>query len=144
MSMKHIMRIKKWGYEIWFANNDLYCGKKLFVRKNTWSSDGKFHYHKIKDETFYIIKGRLELEFYDYNKVKEFKQSVTISPVSRLTEDEIRRKFLVKQILNEGMSCRMKPYTCHRFRGYKSDCTFIEASTHHDDSDSYYEKGEEE
>ena len=129
---------KKWGYEIWFVNTDLYCGKKLFVR-NIWSSDGKFHYHKIKDETFYVIKGILELDYYDYNKEIEWRQSVINSPVSRLTNDEIKNKLVKKIFLQEGMSFRIKPYTCHRFRGYKSDCTFIEVSTHHEDSDSYYE-----
>ncbi len=41
---------KTWGSELWFANNDMYCGKLLTVNVDKWSSEGKFHYHKIKDE----------------------------------------------------------------------------------------------
>jgi hypothetical protein len=37
---------KGWGREVWIANNDLYCGKILEIRKGKRCS---LHYHKIKN-----------------------------------------------------------------------------------------------
>ena len=42
---------KGWGYEKWIANSDEYCGKLLFIKKNHRCS---WHYHILKDETFYL------------------------------------------------------------------------------------------
>ena len=52
---EHIIASKTWGGEVWFENNDLYCGKLLTVNKKDWSSKGLFHYHLVKDESFFII-----------------------------------------------------------------------------------------
>jgi len=49
---------KGWGYEDWIVNNDKYCGKILHFEKGKKFS---IHYHKIKDETFYLIKGKIEV-----------------------------------------------------------------------------------
>ena len=108
---------KSWGSEVWFANNDLYCGKELYVRKNRTSSDGKFHFHKIKDQTFYIMIGVLSLEYYDPGCIKD-------------------RNGIM---LAKGDSFRIAPFIRHRFTAMHRDCRFIETSTHHEDSDSYYE-----
>ena len=40
---------KGWGREIWIANNDLYCGKILDIRKGKKCS---LHYHKLKRNPF--------------------------------------------------------------------------------------------
>ena|SRR3990167_5726487 len=45
---------KTWGYELWIANSPLYCGKLLHFRAGTKCS---LHYHKLKDETFYVSAG---------------------------------------------------------------------------------------
>ncbi len=45
---------KPWGYEKWLANSDKYCGKLLFLCKGKKTS---WHFHKLKDEVFYIHKG---------------------------------------------------------------------------------------
>jgi len=111
--LKHTFVEKEWGFEIWFANNDMYCGKLLHVNKLSRSSNGKMHYHKIKDETFFIIKGRLTLDFMEDDKLVTLK-------------------------LKKGDSFRIKPNTPHRFSTGLFSCEFIEVSTHHDDSDSYY------
>jgi mannose-6-phosphate isomerase-like protein (cupin superfamily) len=105
----HKMVSKSWGYEEWFVNNDLYCGKRLTVFKDQYSSKGKFHYHKIKDETFFVIKGTLRIE-------------LDIGP---------------PKILNEGDSYRIKPNQYHRFTSETDECKFIEVSTTHSDDDSY-------
>ena len=47
---------KGWGREVWIANNDLYCGKILEIKKGKRCS---LHFHQIKNETFYLRSGRL-------------------------------------------------------------------------------------
>ncbi len=49
---------KKWGYEIWLVNNDLYCGKLLTLKKGAVCS---YHYHPIKTETFVVYEGKVRL-----------------------------------------------------------------------------------
>jgi mannose-6-phosphate isomerase-like protein (cupin superfamily) len=115
--MKNKIVNKKWGYEIWFANVNEdkinYCGKELFVDYGIWSSDGAYHYHMIKDETFYIISGYLQLDYVDGSNFKTV-------------------------ILGPGESFRVFPYTSHRFTSAsRGGCKFIEASTFHSDDDSY-------
>lgn len=105
---------KKWGYELWFENNEKYCGKLLFIEKDKWSSNGNFHYHKIKDETFFVIEGLLLLQFVGDN--------------NELSSIE----------LNENQSVRIFPETKHRFTTIsEGGCKFIEVSTSHSDADSY-------
>jgi quercetin dioxygenase-like cupin family protein len=55
---------KKWGYEHWVVNNEEYCGKILYLKKNNTSS---WHYHKLKHETLYVQKGKLKIKFNDGN-----------------------------------------------------------------------------
>ena len=115
---------KSWGSELWFANTDQYCGKRLIVESDKWSSKGNFHYHKIKDETFFIVDGVLQLEIADDNGEVEM------------------------ILLYRNSSYRVLPGVKHRFTSALSiNCKFIEASTNHDDKDSYRcyyneEKGE--
>ena len=49
---------KEWGKEQWIVNRD-YCGKKLILNKGFRCS---MHYHKNKDETFYILTGKVLME----------------------------------------------------------------------------------
>ena len=100
---------KKWGREIWMANTDLYCGKKLILKKGKRCS---YHFHKNKDETFYIDSGKVLMEI----------------------EGE-------KRIMGFGESVLIKPGEKHRFSGLENS-TIIEISTHHEDSDSYRVEGE--
>ena len=53
---------KGWGEEIIIANNKDYCGKVL-----VFNDSGKFsmHYHMIKDETWYVEKGRFVYRWID-------------------------------------------------------------------------------
>ncbi len=99
---------KFWGKEIWMANTDLYCGKKLILEKGKRCS---MHYHERKDETFYVDSGKVLLE---YNVGEIF--------------DEI--------ILMQGDSKRIYPLQWHRFSGLENS-VIIEISTHHEDLDSY-------
>lgn len=51
--------IKFWGWEDVFVNTKLYCCKHLVFLNGFQCS---LHYHKLKDETFYILKGKVKLE----------------------------------------------------------------------------------
>jgi len=50
---------KKWGYEEWIVNTDKYCGKLLYLQKGKRCS---MHFHQVKDETFYILQGKVLME----------------------------------------------------------------------------------
>lgn len=95
---------KVWGYEKWLENNDRYCCKLLVINKGYQCS---LHYHKMKDEMFYVSKGHVRLE----------------------SDGKISH-------MREGYFARIKPGTKHRFRGIE-DSVVIEVSTHHEESDSY-------
>jgi mannose-6-phosphate isomerase len=49
---------KPWGHELWFALTDRYAGKLLHVRAGQRLS---VQYHDEKDETSYLLSGRLLL-----------------------------------------------------------------------------------
>ncbi|ADB48734.1 cupin domain-containing protein [Conexibacter woesei] len=49
---------KPWGHEVWWAHTDRYAGKLLFVRAGERLS---LQYHREKDETSYLLSGRLLL-----------------------------------------------------------------------------------
>ncbi len=101
---------KVWGAEKWLENNDKYCCKQLSIHKGFQCS---LHYHKLKDEMFFLTKGHVRLEL----------------------GDEII-------FLREGNFVRVPIGVPHRFRGLE-DSIIIEVSTHHDEEDSYRIKGEE-
>jgi mannose-6-phosphate isomerase-like protein (cupin superfamily) len=116
--MKEKVVNKSWGHELWFANvneGDIqYCGKQIFVRYQEWSSKGNYHYHVKKDETFFVVEGYLQLDWADTFGVFH------------------------TTILAPGESFRIKPKIRHRFTGaVQPGCKFIEASTFHEEEDSY-------
>lgn len=49
---------KPWGYELWFAHTDRYAGKILHVEAGHRLS---VQYHEHKDETSYLLSGRMIL-----------------------------------------------------------------------------------
>ncbi len=50
---------KPWGWELIWALTDRYCGKLLFVRAGQALS---LQYHEVKDESWYVERGRATLE----------------------------------------------------------------------------------
>jgi len=52
--IKHVD--KGWGHEKWIVNKEQYCGKLLFLKEGKRCS---WHYHKIKDEVFYLQSGKI-------------------------------------------------------------------------------------
>ena len=113
--IKHVS--KGWGYEKWIVNKKEYCGKILFFAKGRKCS---WHYHKLKDEVFYIRKGKLLVK-YSYDE--ELKKAEEV-------------------ILEEGDNFYVKTGLNHQMMGLK-DTEMFEFSTQHFDSDSYrLEKGD--
>jgi mannose-6-phosphate isomerase-like protein (cupin superfamily) len=102
---------KGWGREIWIANNPLYCGKILEIRKGRRCS---LHYHKLKTESFYLHKGRLKI------RVKESVDS------GHLDEFEI----------SPGDCMDVSPGLVHQMEALE-DSELFEFSTEHFETDSY-------
>ena len=59
---------KGWGYEKWIVNKEEYCGKLLYFKKGLRCS---WHYHKIKDEVFYLQSGKLIVKFSKSDNINE-------------------------------------------------------------------------
>jgi mannose-6-phosphate isomerase-like protein (cupin superfamily) len=114
---------KGWGWEDWIWNGDLYCGKVLFVKQ---AKECSYHYHKVKDETFLLLEGRVLLVYTDSGR--------------RLPRDvlEVAEEYgkAASVILEPGDVFHVPPLMRHQFRGLR-DSRLIEFSTHHDDADSH-------
>jgi len=102
---------KGWGFEKWIANSPEYCGKLLFFAKDKKCS---WHYHKLKDEVFYIHSGTVEVL---YGK-----------------DDNI--ELAESKILIEGEKFHVPRGMRHRVIALK-DTYLYEFSTEHFDSDSH-------
>ena len=99
---------KVWGSEKWIVNRD-YCGKMLLLTKGFRCS---MHYHKEKDETFYLLNGSVLMEVEDDDgKIHDY-------------------------IMEPGETQLIRPCQKHRFTGLE-DSRILEFSTHHEDGDSY-------
>lgn len=96
--MDHVVP-KVWGFERWLVNR-AYCGKMLHLDKGKACS---LHYHERKDETFFVMSGRVRLELGD-----------------------------TVVVLGPGDSQHVAPGTRHRFAGL-ADSVILEISTHDDD-----------
>jgi quercetin dioxygenase-like cupin family protein len=99
---------KLWGREEWIVNNQKYCGKKLIFNKGYRFS---LHYHKIKEESFYILHGLVYLE---------------------LVTNGVR----TERIMTNGDIAHIAPYVQHRITAL-SEAEIMEFSTHHMEDDSY-------
>lgn len=101
---------KGWGEELWIINTDKYCGKLLKFNKGATFSD---HFHIIKDETWYVLEGKLELRHYD------------LANADKLTT-----------IIKRGDTVRVPPNNPHQLHALEPSIV-IEVSTPHDEKDSY-------
>ena len=61
------------GYEKWIVNKEEYCGKLLHMIKGKKCS---WHYHTLKDETFYLQEGKILLKYSDDNNIEKAKEIV--------------------------------------------------------------------
>ena len=101
---------KGWGREIWIHNSEQYCGKILEFDEGKKFS---MHFHKIKTETWYVLKGRLLFEWIDFEKGN-----------------------LHDVIVNEGETIHIPAELCHRLTAHEPS-QILEVSTQHFDEDSY-------
>jgi mannose-6-phosphate isomerase-like protein (cupin superfamily) len=67
---------KGWGQEKWLWNSGLFCGKILYFNSGKKCS---FHYHKIKDETFYLQLGKIVVKYSYEDDIDEAKE-ITLNP----------------------------------------------------------------
>lgn len=100
---------KRWGWERWIVNNEFYCGKLLFVRKDNWLS---YHHHKIKDEVLYFQTGKV---WFIYGQDEP--------PYTPLR-------------LTKGEAFHVEPNLRHQIYAIE-DTMIVEFSTQHFDEDSY-------
>ena len=64
---------KGWGYEKWICNTEEYCGKLLHIIKGKQCS---WHFHKLKDETFYLQEGKLLVKYSDDDDREQAKELI--------------------------------------------------------------------
>lgn len=95
------IKMKPWGREIWFAQNNNYAGKILEIKKGHRYS---LQYHEKKQETQYVFEGKIKFFFGD---------------------DENN---LSERILNPGDKVDVLPYTVHRAEALE-DSKVFEVST---------------
>lgn len=116
MSFSHLQstedyHAKGWGYEYWIANTDLYCGKLLYFNKGKKCS---WHYHEIKDETFFIQEGLFIV----------------------LTSENDDIESATRRYMKPGDSLHVTPGLRHQMIALE-DSILYEFSTQHFDDDSY-------
>jgi len=102
---------KGWGFEKWIVNCEKYCGKLLYFVKGKKCS---WHYHKIKDEVFYVQSGKIIVRFSDYDNIKTAKEV----------------------ILGPGDNFHVYTGLRHQMQALE-DTELFEFSTEHFDEDSY-------
>ena len=102
---------KDWGYELWIANSEKYCGKLLYIVKDNKLS---WHYHKLKDETMYVQEGTVIITYG--------------------TDEDITKANSIQ--LEVGDSFHIPVGLIHRITAIKNAVVF-EFSTQHFDEDSY-------
>ena len=102
---------KAWGHELWIINNDKYCGKLLVFKKH---KEFSMHFHLLKDEAWYISKGRFEYTYIDTETSKE-----------------------IKVVVREGDCIHLMPGQPHQMLALEEGSCIFEISTQHFDSDSY-------
>lgn len=102
---------KGWGFEKWIVNSKEYCGKLLYFVKGGKCS---WHYHVLKDETFYIQSGKLILRYSE--------------------DDDLANAYEI--ILNPGDKFHIPQGLRHQMESLE-DTELFEFSTQHFDEDSY-------
>jgi mannose-6-phosphate isomerase len=99
--MSDVTRIEKpWGHEIHWAKTDRYVGKIIHINQGHALS---LQYHNIKDETIYVLSGRMLFEIEEGGK-------------------------LVGKEMTPGQAVHVTPPTVHRMTAI-TDVDVLEAST---------------
>lgn len=93
---------KPWGHELIWARTRDYAGKILFIRAGEALS---LQFHREKDESWYVLDGRAELEL-----------------------GAVGQAVLEKEVIAKGAAFRFQPGTVHRIVAVE-DTTILEVST---------------
>ena len=103
--MGHVQEVRRvdkpWGHEIIWGHTERYVGKILFIKAGERLS---LQYHEVKDETVYLLSGKMLLE---------------VGPKDGDIEDVV---------MKPSDSYRITPHTVHRMIAIE-DTQVIEAST---------------
>lgn len=98
---RDITRVPKpWGYELIWGKTDRYVGKVLHVNAGESLS---LQYHEMKDETLFVVRGKVSLE------LRKGDETRTVS-------------------LEVGQSFHIPPGLIHRIAAVE-DCDIVEVST---------------
>jgi quercetin dioxygenase-like cupin family protein len=111
MTSLNEIHAKGWGYEKWIVNKPEYCGKLLFFNKGKKCS---WHFHKLKDEVFYLQSGKMLVKFSDEDSLENANELM----------------------LNVGDSFHVYTGLKHQMIAIE-DCELFEFSTQHFEDDSY-------
>lgn len=118
---RSIVHKKGWGYEKVLVNNDKYCGKILnFVAGFSCS----LHYHKDKEETFYLHKGKIDIFYHD--NVEHIEAHLNKNKIYDILE---------KITLCQGQTFHVPIGRVHQMRAVE-DSELFEFSTHDEADDS--------
>lgn len=103
---------KAWGREVIFADTDLYCGKMMVFDK----AGNKFsmHFHREKDESWYIQKGSFKLRCIDTTNAS-----------------------ITENILHTASTWRNLPLEPHQVEALEDGSIIIEVSTKDSIEDNY-------
>ena len=117
---------KGWGFEKWIHNSDIYCGKLLYFAKGKRCS---WHYHKLKDEVFYVQSGKIKVVWTDDLETAKANKD----EVFHLGADEIN---IGETVLEKGDNFHVPAGRAHQMIALE-DTELFEFSTQHFDEDSY-------
>ncbi len=93
---------KPWGHEVIWSVTDRYAGKLLVIKAGESLS---LQFHKVKDESWYVLEGRIALEL-----------------------GAPGEGVLSSEVVGPGSTFHFPPGTVHRVRAVE-DATIIEVST---------------
>ena len=107
---------KGWGYEIIIENNDEYCGKILHFYK-----DKKFsmHYHLLKKETWYILKGKLKLTLINTSDASINEKILNEEDVITIERGQPHQLYALEE--SEILEISTKHYDTDSYRIFKGD-----------------------
>lgn len=117
--------MKQWGFEKIVINNSLYCGKLLYILKGQQTS---LHYHKTKDETFFVHSGKVKVYYYD--NVSAFTKLLATNGISA----NMSQSLINVVVLKPGDNFRIVPGIIHQVYATE-DSQIYEFSTQHIESD---------
>lgn len=103
---------KGWGFEIIWATNEKYCGKIMIFNKP--GSKFSMHFHKEKDETWFVNAGKFKLRWID-------------TKTATVHETE----------LNEGDTWHNPPLQPHQLEALLPNSMIFEVSTADSVEDNY-------